>query len=93
MIRQSFIITDQDGFHARSANDLVYTANRFLDCALFAEHGGKRVTLHSILGVLSLSARPGDELLLTAEGGHEAEAMEALQGVMIRERIGRWNEE
>lgn len=88
MIKQTVIITDQDGFHARPANDLVYAANKYLDCALFAEYDGTRVTLHSILGVLSLRVRSGDELVLTAEGTHEAEAMEALKEVILREKIG-----
>lgn len=92
MIKQAFILTDENGFHAKPANDLVYVANQYLDCALFAEHNGRRVTLHSILGVLSLKVRPGDEVILSAEGDQEEAAMIALQEVIVNSSIGTLKE-
>ncbi|MNP68452.1 Phosphocarrier protein HPr [compost metagenome] len=59
---------------------------------MFAESGGKKVTLKSILGVLSLGLEPGDTLSLIAEGGQAAEALSALQEVMVKEGLGEVQE-
>lgn len=53
-MQQTFRITDEDGIHARPATALVNTANKFKGAESFAEAKGKKVTLKSILGVLSL---------------------------------------
>lgn len=42
----------------------------------------------SILGVLSLGLEPGDTLILITEGGQAAEALSALQDVMMKEALG-----
>lgn len=52
-MQQTFRITDEDGIHARPATALVNTANKFKGAESFAEANGKKVTLKSILGVLS----------------------------------------
>ncbi|WP_336783180.1 HPr family phosphocarrier protein [Paenibacillus illinoisensis] len=88
MLQQTFKIVDEDGFHAGPINELVYVANKYLDCALFAVHQERRVTLHSILGVLSLNLNVNDELMITAEGDQELAAMRALKEVIIRTKIG-----
>ncbi|MBB3113733.1 phosphocarrier protein [Paenibacillus phyllosphaerae] len=89
MLKRSYTLLDPDGLHARPANELVYTAGRYLDCALFAEFDGRRVTLHSILGFLTLTARQGGVLTVTADGPNEIEALDALQAVIEREGIGQ----
>lgn len=87
-MEKTFRITDEDGIHARPATALVNTANKFKDSEAFAESGGRKVTLKSILGVLSLGLELGDTLTLSVEGGQAAEALEALTEVMINEGLG-----
>ncbi|MNP36904.1 Phosphocarrier protein HPr [compost metagenome] len=91
-MQKTFKIVDEDGIHARPATALVNTATQFKDTEVFAESGGKKVTLKSILGVLSLGLEPGDTLSLIAEGGQAEEALSALQDVMIKEGLGEVQE-
>lgn len=91
-MQKNFRITDEDGIHARPATALVNTANKFKDTESFAEANGKKVTLKSILGVLSLGLEQGDSLTLITEGGNEGEALAALEEVMIKEGLGEVNE-
>ena len=91
-MQKNFRITDEDGIHARPATALVNTANKFKDTESFAEANGKKVTLKSILGVLSLGLEKGDSLTLITEGGNEGEALAALEEVMVKEGLGEVNE-
>lgn len=89
---KTFRIIDEDGIHARPATALVNTATKFKGTEAFAEAKGKKVTLKSILGVLSLGLEAGDTLSLITEGSEEAEALSALQDVMIKEGLGELHE-
>ncbi|MFD3260085.1 HPr family phosphocarrier protein [Paenibacillus lentus] len=86
-----FRITDEDGIHARPATALVNTANKFAGAEVFAEANDKKVTLKSILGVLSLGLEQGDLIKLTVEGDNAAEALQALTDVMVKEGLGEVN--
>ncbi|MGN8770791.1 HPr family phosphocarrier protein [Paenibacillus barengoltzii] len=86
-----FKITDEDGIHARPATALVNTANKFKGAEAFAEAGGKKVTLKSILGVLSLGLEQGDSLKLIVEGEEAEAALQALTEVMVNEGLGEVN--
>ncbi|GIP50423.1 hypothetical protein J53TS2_40140 [Paenibacillus sp. J53TS2] len=91
IMEKMFKITDEDGIHARPATALVNTANKFKGAESFAEAGGKKVTLKSILGVLSLGLEQGDSLKLIVEGEEAAEALQALTEVMVNEGLGEVN--
>lgn len=51
----------------------------------------KKVTLKSILGVLSLGLEQGDTITLSVEGEQAAEALQALTDVMVNEGLGEVN--
>ncbi|WP_151734219.1 HPr family phosphocarrier protein [Paenibacillus tengchongensis] len=91
-MQQTFKIVDEDGIHARPATALVNTATKFKGAESFAEAKGKKVTLKSILGVLSLGLETGDTLTLITEGAEAAEALAALQEVMVKEGLGEVHE-
>ncbi|MBE0339681.1 HPr family phosphocarrier protein [Paenibacillus sp. 28ISP30-2] len=91
-MQKTFRIVDEDGIHARPATALVNTATKFKDTEIFAEAKGKKVTLKSILGVLSLGLDAGDTFTLITEGSEEAEALSALQDVMVKEGLGEIHE-
>ncbi|NGZ73741.1 HPr family phosphocarrier protein [Saccharibacillus alkalitolerans] len=90
-MEKTFRIVDEDGIHARPATALVNTANKFKSTESFAEANGKRVTLKSILGVLSLGLEKGSTLTLITQGEEEAEALKALEDVMVGEGLGEVN--
>ncbi|WP_223068562.1 HPr family phosphocarrier protein [Paenibacillus caui] len=87
-MEKTFRIIDEDGIHARPATALVNTANKFKGVESFAEAKGKKVTLKSILGVLSLGLEKGDTITLSATGEGEAEVIQALSDVMVNEGLG-----
>ncbi|GAB6990806.1 HPr family phosphocarrier protein [Paenibacillus pini] len=91
-MQKTFTIIDEDGIHARPATALVNIATKYKTTECFAEAGGKKVTLKSILGVLSLGLEKGDTLSLITEGDDESEALSALQEVMIKEGLGEMHD-
>ncbi|AOZ91836.1 HPr family phosphocarrier protein [Paenibacillus crassostreae] len=91
-MQKTFKIVDEDGIHARPATGLVNTATKFTTTECYAEANGKKVTLKSILGVLSLGLEQGDTMSLITEGEQEAEALAKLQEVMISEGLGEVHE-
>lgn len=90
-MEKTFKIVDEDGIHARPATALVNTANKFKSTESFAEANGKRVTLKSILGVLSLGLEKGSTLTLITQGEEEGAALQALEDVMVGEGLGEVN--
>lgn len=91
-MQRNFKITDEDGIHARPATALVNTANKFKSAESFAEANGKKVTLKSILGVLSLGLEQGDSITLISEGEEAEAALTALSDIMVSEGLGEIND-
>ena len=92
IMQKTFKIVDEDGIHARPATALVNAATKFKTTEAYAESNGKKVTLKSILGVLSLGLEMGDTLVLITEGEEEVAALDQLQEVMIKEGLGELHE-
>ncbi|MFC4766227.1 HPr family phosphocarrier protein [Effusibacillus consociatus] len=89
-MEKTFKITNEDGIHARPATALVNTANKFKS-EVFAESKGKKVTVKSILSVLSLGVESGDIITFSANGEDEAEAIAAIQEIILNEGLGELN--
>jgi phosphotransferase system HPr (HPr) family protein len=79
MIERRVVITNRLGLHARAAALLVRTASSYKS-ALRLERADKTAAADakSILSVLMLAAARGTELLASAEGMDEQEAMNAV---------------
>ncbi len=80
MIRQSIMVTNRLGLHARAAAKLVQLASRFSsEIHLSREDANQRIDSKSILGILMLAASQGTRLVVSIEGSDEAEAGEAIR--------------
>ncbi|MGE3467873.1 MAG: HPr family phosphocarrier protein [Pyrinomonadaceae bacterium] len=67
------------GLHARAAAKLVKTARRFRSRIMLTNvRSGESANAKSILSLLYIAASLGAEIVLTAEGDDEAEAIEAV---------------
>ncbi|WP_078430181.1 phosphocarrier protein HPr [Alkalihalobacterium alkalinitrilicum] len=86
MVEKTFKITAETGIHARPATQLVNKAGQF-SSDLTLEYKGKSVNLKSIMGVMSLGVGQGAEVTIKADGSDEAEALQAIEGV-IKEGLG-----
>ncbi len=76
-MRKEFVISNEQGLHARPATTLVSKANQFnADIRLL--HEGETVDLKSIMGVLSLGINRGALVEIIIEGEDEIEAMDAI---------------
>lgn len=80
-MEKKFVITDEAGLHARPATVLVNTASKF-DSEIFLEYQGRKVNLKSIMGVMSLGIRQGSEIIISAIGDDDADALEGLATVL-----------
>jgi phosphocarrier protein len=80
MIRQSVLISNTLGLHARAAAKLVRLASGFSsEIHLSREDANQQIDSKSILGILMLAASKGTRLVVSIEGEDEAEAGEAIR--------------
>jgi len=81
MIEKNIVLKNETGFHARPASVFVKCATGFKSEIFLikdnAEHNGK-----SIMGLLSMGAGMGTELVLRVEGEDEEQAVEQLLKVL-----------
>ena len=79
MIERRAVITNRLGLHARAAALLVRTAAAFESAIrLVRVDGAGAADAKSILSVLMLAASRGTELVVTADGADEEQAIAAL---------------
>lgn len=81
MIRRDVQIRNRLGLHARAAARFVHAANRFRS-KITVSRDGRTMDGKSILGILLLAASQGTWMQVAAEGEDEAEAVEALVGLV-----------
>lgn len=86
MIATSVIIVNKLGLHARAASRLVNCASGFASEIRLVK-GTRSVNGKSIMGVLTLAASRGTELVVEAEGADETLAVEAVAD-LIATRFG-----
>ncbi len=86
MISTPVTIVNKLGLHARAASRLVNCASAF-SSEIQIIKGTRSVNAKSIMGVLTLAAATGTELLIEAEGMDEQQAVAAVTD-LIRERFG-----
>lgn len=77
MKEYKYIIKDKEGIHARPAGLFVKEAAVF-PCTVTIRKGEKEVDAKRIFGVMGLSAKCGEEIIIKTEGEKEEEAIEAL---------------
>lgn len=81
MKRKEVEIKNKLGLHARPASLVVKLAGKFeSEIQLIKED--TEINAKSILGVMMLAAGPGQKVTITADGGDEAEAVDALASLI-----------
>jgi phosphocarrier protein len=77
MISREVQITNSIGLHARPATFFIQKANSYKS-TIWVEKEERRVNAKSLLGVLSLGITKGTNIVISAEGPDEEEAVNAL---------------
>lgn len=80
-VERTFTIVNALGLHARAAAVLVQIANRHR-CDIQVEKDGIAVNGKSIMGVLTLAASKGTQVVVACEGEDAEAALEALASVI-----------
>jgi phosphocarrier protein HPr len=77
MLKKKITIKNRLGMHARAAVKFVNTANRF-SSTVRIEKNGDEIDGKSILGILTLAAVQGTEIIIKVSGKDEDRALRAL---------------
>lgn len=80
MTSNDVVLQDEAGLHARPAAQFVKAASRF-SSTITVQAGEKKANAKSIMQVLTLGARQGTTVTISAEGADEAEAVAALSAI------------
>jgi len=85
-LRRKVIVQNEVGLHARPAKNLVSELNKYIS-DVYIEKDGYRINAKSIIGVLTLAAVKGTELMVIAEGEDAEQVLEIVQH-MFEEGFG-----
>jgi phosphocarrier protein HPr len=88
MIEINLTLTNKSGLHARPAAEFTKLASKFKS-KIVLKGKGKVADGKSIIMVLTMGIRKGEQLTITADGPDEIESIEALQKLVE----DRFNEE
>ena len=83
MIEKTQIIINKLGLHARAAAKLSHLANMF-NANIYLIYNEDKVNAKSLLGILTLAASVGNEIILQASGEDEQEAITAISDLFNR---------
>lgn len=78
MITKKIKIQIKDGLEARPVAVLVQVASQF-SSSIYVESGNRKVNAKSIMGMMALGLDTGEEVLVSAEGDDEANAMHDIE--------------
>lgn len=84
MVEEKMVVTLKSGLHARPATEFVKAASSF-SSEITLEKGTKIVSAKSIMGILSMAIAKGDEIILSADGSDEVDAIATLKQVITQE--------
>lgn len=76
-----YVITDEQGIHARPAGELIKAAKNFTSSIQISKNG-KTADCKKIFGVMGLAAKKGDTVTFTFDGADEADAYDTVMAFM-----------
>ncbi len=77
MLNETIMIINKLGLHARAAAKLSHLANKF-SSEIFLVYNGDKVNAKSLLGILTLAASVGTEIVIEIDGKDEKKAMKEI---------------
>jgi len=86
MVRGTCVVEPLEGLHARPAADFVRLATLSKHTVTISNRAGKKASGTSILAVLSLGAKHGEELTIEVDGEDEVNVLQALIRVVSGEK-------
>jgi len=86
VVKSSVTVGPEVGLHARPAADFVRVATLSGHKVHLVNRSGKKAVGTSILGVLSLGAKHGEELVIEVDGPDERAVLESLVRIVSGEK-------
>jgi len=86
VVKGSVTVGPEVGLHARPAADFVRVATLSGHKVHLVNRSGKKAVGTSILGVLSLGAKRGEELVIEVDGPDESAVLESLVRIVSGEK-------
>lgn len=78
MTKRHIKIQIANGLEARPVALLVQVASQF-ESSIYVEAGEKKINAKSIMGMMTLGLSAGEEIIVSADGSDEAEAIEKVE--------------
>ena len=82
MIEFKYVLTGEEGLHARPAGFFVKKAQSFPE-KITVTKNGKTIDAKRLFSIINLQINKGDEIAITVEGENEAVAAEELKNYCI----------
>ena len=83
-MKKNFVVTSEQGIHARPATELVMVANQF-ESEVMIESNDRSADMKSIMGLMSLGLYRGQKFSIVATGDDGADAVDKLE-VLLKEK-------
>ncbi|WP_078411814.1 HPr family phosphocarrier protein [Priestia abyssalis] len=83
MTKTSLVVHLQHGLQARAATDFVQKASYFNSDITIVKNE-KSAAAKSIMGVMAMAVRKGEEIILMANGTDEQKAIKSLEGFLSK---------
>ena len=81
MTEKNVTISIPEGLTAKNVTSMIEKANEY-PCSIVVSCNERRVNCKSLLGVLSLGLKYGDEIILSASGEQESDAVTTLSSML-----------
>ena len=81
MVKKQVEIRLENGLEARPVALLVQVASQY-ESSIYIEDGSKKVNAKSIMGMMTLVLKAGDEITVIADGRDENEAIEGIESYL-----------
>jgi phosphocarrier protein len=85
-MRREYKIIDEAGLHARPASLLVQAATKFPN-NIYIEFKDKKLTLKSIMAVMSLGVPQNSTIAIDVEGDNAIEVFSSLENILEEHRL------
>jgi len=83
MIKRSVTVELDSGLEARPVAMLVQLASRY-ESSIYLDNDAKRVNAKSIMGMMTLGLTSGEEIVVTADGKDEQQAIDGIEKYLSR---------
>ncbi len=80
-MEKQVVVGSSSGTYPKPISLLVQTASRF-DSSIYLQKGSKKINVKSIVGVLGICLKSGDEITLYTSGRDEDDALSHIEGFL-----------